>query len=214
MRDRIVPTSYKVIRWIIITLTVLVVLQVNGIDLTSMFTGLGVVSIIAGLALQDLFKDVIMGMHIMSHHFFQVGDIVQIGDFEGRIVEFNLQTTKLESTLDLSIRTVCNREITQATISSDIVDFRLPLSYDLKVDEVDAIMADILDRASAITDLKKITFEGTDEFADSAIYYRLRLITPPAKRYAVMRKLRRIIQLVLEDHNTSIPYNHLDVHTY
>lgn len=212
MRDRIVPTSYKIVRWVIIAFTVLIVLQINGINLSSMFASLGVVSIIAGLALQDLFKDVIMGTHIMSHHFFEVGDIVKIGDFEGRIVDFNLQTTKLESVADLSIVTICNREITQATICSDVVDFRLPLSYDLKVEEVDSIMNDIIERAKDIEDLKRITFEGTDEFADSAIYYRMRLITPPAKRFAVQRKLRRIIQEVLEEHHTSIPYNHLDIH--
>lgn len=212
LRSRIAPTSYKIIRWIIIVLTVLIVLQAYGIDLTSMFTGLGVVSIIAGLALQDLFKDVIMGMHIMSHHFFKVGDIVTIGDFEGRVLEFNLQTTKIESIEDLSIRTICNREITAATLTSDLTDFRLPLSYDLKLEEVDEIMKEITERAEKNPDIRSCTFLGTDEFADSSIYYRIRILVEPSRRYAALRAVRRIVQEVLEEHHTSIPYNQLDVH--
>lgn len=213
LRDRIAPTSYKIIRWIIIALTVLIVLQAYGIDLSSMFTGLGVVSIVAGLALQDFFKDVVMGMHIMSHHFYKVGDIVTIGDFEGRVLEFNLQTTKIESIEDLSIRTICNREITKATLTSDLTDFRLPLSYDLKLSEVDTIMAEITRRAEQNEDIRKCTFVGTDEFADSAIYYRIRLLVAPDRRYGALRSLRRIVQEVLEEHHTSIPYNQLDIHS-
>lgn len=213
MRERIVPGYMKVIRWIIIALTVLIVLQANGIDLSSMFKGLGVFSIIAGLALQDLFKDIIMGIHITSHHFFQVGDIVKIDGFEGRVVDFNLQTTKLESVEDLSIRTICNREITKADVSSNIQYFILPLSYDLKLEEVDAIAEEITEKAKTIADLRQIDFLGTDNFDSSAINYRFRLICDPDRRFTVIRQLRRVIQEVLEAHHTSIPYDQLDVHT-
>ena len=64
------------LRYVFFIGVVLLLLQVNGVDLTSLFAGLGIVSVIVGLALQDWLKDIIRGSSILSDGYFAVGDVV------------------------------------------------------------------------------------------------------------------------------------------
>ena len=47
----------NIIKYILIIVTVLAIMQVNGINVSSLVAGLGLASAIAGLALQDALKD-------------------------------------------------------------------------------------------------------------------------------------------------------------
>ena len=78
--------ALNVLRYLLLLVTILLILQINGINVTSLVAGLGIVSAVVGLALQDILKDVIMGLHILSGRFFSVGDAVRYGIMEG-IVE-------------------------------------------------------------------------------------------------------------------------------
>ena len=61
-----VRSVFNTIKGIVVVICLFAVLQANDINITSMITGVGVVSAIAGLALQDFFKDIIMGIHIVN----------------------------------------------------------------------------------------------------------------------------------------------------
>ena len=73
------------LRYVFFIAVVLILLQVNGVDLTSLFAGLGIVSVIVGLAIQDWLKDIIRGSSILSDNYFSVGDIVKYKDIEGKV---------------------------------------------------------------------------------------------------------------------------------
>ena len=68
----------SIIRYVFIIVTILVILQINGINVSSMLAGLGILSVIIGLAVQDALKDIIRGASILSDNYFQVGDIVYL----------------------------------------------------------------------------------------------------------------------------------------
>lgn len=52
-----------------------VILQINGINIGTLFAGLGVAGIIVGFALQDVLKDLMMGVSIMWDKFFAEGGL-------------------------------------------------------------------------------------------------------------------------------------------
>lgn len=81
----------NVIKYIFFTMLGLLILQINGINVSSLITGVGIASAIVGLAFQDLLKDVIMGMNILSENFFMVGDIIKYGDIEGKVLSIGLK---------------------------------------------------------------------------------------------------------------------------
>lgn len=81
-------TLYDVIKYAILLGAALTVLQIYHINVTSLVAGLGLASAIVGLALQDVLKDSIMGVHLLSDYFFEVGDVVRYGDYEGVVISF------------------------------------------------------------------------------------------------------------------------------
>ena len=52
-------TIYGVTKLLLTLFAVILILQVNGINISSLITGLGVAGIVVGLAVQDILKDVI-----------------------------------------------------------------------------------------------------------------------------------------------------------
>ena len=75
----IAETIIKAVATIII---IVVLLQVNGVDVSALLTGMGITSVIIGFALQDMLKDWIMGISIFWNEFFNIGDIIQtLSDF-------------------------------------------------------------------------------------------------------------------------------------
>ena len=75
----------NILKYALIIVTVVAILQVNGINVTSIITGLGIASAIFALALQDAVKDIIAGVNIIVDEYFIVGDVLKIGDIEGKI---------------------------------------------------------------------------------------------------------------------------------
>ena len=114
-RTTLVRVLFSTARFLIVSGAGLVILEVNGVNVTSLVAGLGLLSAIVGLALQDFLKDVIMGIHIITDHFFSVGDVVRYGDIEGVVIGFTMKTTRLRNIYDQTITTVCNRNISEIT---------------------------------------------------------------------------------------------------
>ena len=67
----------SIIRNTFIILTFLLILQANGINVSAVLTGVGILGVIFGLAIQDWLKDIIRGSSILSDSYFSVGDIVK-----------------------------------------------------------------------------------------------------------------------------------------
>ncbi len=55
----------NILRYVFSIVTVLIVLQINGIDVSSILAGVGIAGVIFGLAIQDWLKDVIRGSRIL-----------------------------------------------------------------------------------------------------------------------------------------------------
>lgn len=135
-----------VIKGAIILLVVLTILQINGVDVTSLIAGLGVVGAVVGLALQDFLKDIIMGIHILIDGFFDIGDLIQYENEEGVVVSFNLRTTKIKSVDDDDIITICNRNIMSVVKRSGEVYIHFPMPYELKASDAEAAIAEMISR--------------------------------------------------------------------
>lgn len=199
------------IKYLIMVLAVIMVLQINGINVTSLVTGLGIAGIIIGFALQDILKDLIMGTNIVWDEFFVVGDVVKYKDIVGKITYFNIKVTKIEDINTGNKFTISNRNISEIEILSDWLDVKVPAQYEQTKGRMDKIMLEICDRAGKIDEVTACEFLGTDEFAESICYYRIRIHCPPEIRNSVRRLTLGIVQTVYEENGLSVPYPHTDV---
>lgn len=203
---------FDVGRILFIFIVLVVLLQINGVNVSALLTGLGVVSVIVGLALQDFLKDIIMGIHILSDKFFEVGDVVRYNGMEGVVISFNVRTTKLKLVDYNEIYTISNRNITEIQVLSDMFDIDLGLPYDVDSEKIHETLQLLTERIAGIERVTKTEYKGTQNFNESSITYRIRYWTPPDNhRNDVRRAALRIVQDGLKEAGIPFPYNHLDV---
>ncbi len=203
----------SITRYALIILSGLIILQIFGIDVSSMLAAAGIASVIVAFAIQDALKDVIRGFDIISDGYYSVGDVVKIGDFEGKVLAVGLKTTRLQDITTGNLVSIANREITGAEIMSGIIGIDVSLSYELPLAKAEAILAEIATKIAEIDNITSAEYRKISNFSESSIDYCLRIVGDPAQRLQNRRDSLAIIAATLEKHKTSIPYPQLDVHT-
>ena len=212
-RDTYFALIFSVIRYAYIILVTLCVLQINGLNVTSLLAGVSIVSAVIGLALQDTIKDVIRGFSLASEDYYKVGDYVKINDMSGTVVHLGFRSTKLRDGLTGNIITIANSEIDKAEVSADLINVDIPLPYELKLSEAEPIMQEIVELAKAENPdtLTECEYRGVSELANSSINYRI-YARCSSDRIQVKRNIYHAALSVLEEHKISVPYPQLDVH--
>lgn len=213
-RATLIRVFMDCVRFLLLAGTILLILQVNGVDVSSVFAGLGILSAVVGLALQDMLKDIIMGLHIMSDHFFSVGDVVRYQNIEGVVIGFTTRTTTIRSIYDQTITTICNRNISEITRMqpSALVDIDVPLSYEEDPKKVHSVLRVICARIDRLEGIDRCIYKGTQEFQDSAVLYKVRFFCPPETKPDRTRDALREIQNGLAEADIQIPYKQCDIH--
>lgn len=199
-------------KYLIAILMIVIILQINGVNVSSMATGLGIVGIVVGFALQDFLKDWIMGISIVWDGYFHVGDIVKYRDYVGPVRKFNFKSTKIWDVETGSLVTVSNRNISEIELISDWCDIDIPAPYEVEAVRMRAVCGKIADLCANLPEVRSCDFLGTQEFADSQILYRIRIHCTEDKKNETRRRALGIIQDVFAQEKIAIPYSQMDVH--
>lgn len=210
-KHTVIRILMDIARYIVIIGVVLLILQINGVNVSSAVAGLGIASAIVGLALQDILKDVIMGLNMITENFFSVGDVVEYKEMEGVVIKLSLRTTKLQSIMDNSVMTICNRNISEIRKCSSMVDIDIPLSYEEDVRKVHTVMGQISEKISALDGIERSEYKGTEKFDEFAIIYKMRFFCPPDKKPNIRRSAMKVIQEELNEAGIRIPYRKMDI---
>lgn len=203
-----------IIKYVIIIFIGLICLSILGINVTSFLAGLGIAGVVVGLALQDIMKDVLAGIFIIAEDQFDVGDIVDINGFMGEVISVGIKTTRLKN-YEGKIKIISNRNISEVINCSKnnsmaIID--IPISYEENAKHINKTLEIIAKRIDNELEIKKETqILGINNFADSAVIYRIMVEVKPAENFEKQRTMRKIIKEELDKENISIPYNKLEV---
>lgn len=87
----------SILKYLMLILVMLVILADFGVNVSSLVAGLGILTAILGLAFQDMIKDFIAGVTIITEEQFGVGDIVEISGFKGTVISVGLKTTEIKN---------------------------------------------------------------------------------------------------------------------
>lgn len=202
----------SIFKYVILIVVVVLVLQVNGINVTSIIAGLGIASVIAGFALQDAIKDIIMGFNIIVDEYYSVGDVVRIGEIEGKVLELGLKSTKMVDINTNDIFVIANREISKSLVVSTQFDIDIPIPYKEKISRVESIIEEIISQVKDLKNITNIEYKGLNKFGESAIYYKIRMYAKAEYQPQLKRDINRIIKLELDKNNIDIPYMQVDIH--
>lgn len=211
-KQTIIRLTAAAIRDVIILFVIVIVLQIYGVNVTSMVAGLGVIGIVVGLALQDIMKDFIMGFNILWSNFYSIGDVIQYQDVVGTVVHFDIKITKIEDLNTGNLVTVSNRNITQIQKISDWQDIFVSFAYGVPLKVMEETMDTLIERIGKIPEIKECSKQGTDELADSSINMRVRLFSDPGIKGVARRKAVREVQKLFEEKGLEMPFKQMDVH--
>lgn len=85
---------FKFIRYFIYVVIFMVILSTAGIDIMVLITASAALFVGLGLALREIFQDLIGGILIIIDKSLHVGDIIEVENKVGRVIEINLRTTR------------------------------------------------------------------------------------------------------------------------
>ncbi|MBQ7105334.1 MAG: mechanosensitive ion channel family protein [Bacilli bacterium] len=205
-----------IIKIIIVTFVILSVLTVYGIDVAAALAGLGIVSVLIGLAFQDLFKDVIVGFFIIIEDQFSVGDTIEVGGFKGEVLHVGMKSTKIKK-FDGPIMIIANRNIDKVinytnTESMAIVD--IPVAYEEDIDHVEKLLTDLAKKLDKKLEHLKGEIEvwGVENLDSSAVVIRLAVRTEVLQHFSVQRQIRKEVKNLFNKEGIKIPYPQVEVH--
>ena len=117
MDGTIKPLIASVVRYLVVIITVVAVLNRFGVQTTSIIAVLGAAGLAVGLALQGTLSNVAAGVMILFLRPFKVGDYVSAGGTGGTVAEVGLFTTEL-TTPDNVFISVPNSQIINSAVSN------------------------------------------------------------------------------------------------
>lgn len=206
----------NVAKYFIMVVALLTILSVWGVDTKALIASLGVAGVVAGLALQDLFKDLLAGFAIIIDNEFDVGDNVKIGTFRGTVVELGMKNTKIRA-YSGEVKSISNRNITEvinySTQSSKcIVD--VGVDYDADIEVVEEVLRKVCEKLSASTPYltSDVQLMGIEKLDENAMVFRLEADCEPVMDFSFNREVNRAIKVTFDENNITIPYPQVVVH--
>jgi len=141
------PLTASIVRYAIIIVTVIVVLQQFGVQTTSLIALLGAAGIAIGLAIQGTLSNVASGAMLLTLRPFRVKEKIVVGDLKGIVREIGLFRTVI-ITDDGVFVSVPNGTMFSATIYNNTSESPRRVAFDVDIDQsanveeaIDAILA-------------------------------------------------------------------------
>ena len=194
------------------TITVLMVLEIYGINVSSMLAGVGIASIVIGFALQDSLKDIIRGFVIVSDNYYEIGDVIKYDDNLGPVISVSLLTTKIQDINTNNFVSIANRNIDKVEVDPGYIYIPIPMPYELKVEKAEEIMHEIIKSLQKQERVTTAAYQGITKFDTSALDYQMVVTCNPADRLQARRDCLRVIYTTMEAHKIHVPYTQLDLH--
>ena len=206
----------NIIKYIIIIVVLLAILAVFGVNVNSLVAGLGVTAAIVGLAFQDLAKDLIAGIFIITEAQYEVGDTIEVDGFMGEVISIGLKTTQIRDYKGAT-KIIGNRymdNIINYSLHTSLAVVDVAVGYEHSPEEVEKVLNDLAKELNGKIDDAKgdIKILGITQLDDSSVVYRITLETDSMKQYGVERLLRKKIKETFDEKNIKIPFPQIEVH--
>lgn len=196
----------------------LVLLQLWGLDLSSLTIVASVLGVGVGLGLQGIAKEFFSGLVIIFERPVQVGDFVQVGDWQGTVERINVRSTEIRTLDQVSIIVPNSRFLDSEVVNwnhySPVSRLKLPISVAYG-SSLSAVRSALIDAAKDHPDVlaepaPRVFFT---EFGDNALNFNLLVwIAEPRKQFLIKSDLYFRIEAILRHRQIEIPFPQRDLH--
>jgi small conductance mechanosensitive channel len=199
-----------------LAVVVIAVLNLFGIETTSLIALVGAAGLAVGLALQGTLSNFASGVMLLVFRPFKAGDYVEVGGTAGSVEQVGVFNSTLKSPDNVLI-VVPNSQIYGSTIKNyngfetRRVDMVMGISYDDDIGlAVKTILAILEADPRALKDPAPVV--AVNELADSSVNLVVRPWCRGSDYWALKWDLTRAMKEGLEGAGCSIPYPQRDVH--
>lgn len=211
---------FKFFNYLVYIIVVIVVLSSSGVDLTVLLTASAALFVGLGFALQYLFQDIISGILIILDQSLHVGDIIEIEEKVGKVIDIKLRTTRAV-TRDDKIIVIPNHKFLTDSIYNYTQNHRttresilVGVAYGSDVRLVEKLLLECIAEQKGVLKTHK-PFVLFEDFAESSLNFRICFfINDSFSDPRIKSDIRFKIDAKFRENNITIPFPQRDVHLF
>lgn len=204
--ETLIKIFYSTVRVIIIFIAITIILDIFGINTSSLIATAGIGGIAIALGAQTLIADFIKGIFIIFDDKLRVGEWVVCSGVEGTVEEVNLRITKIRD-YNGSLHIIPNSNITNVqnyNRGAQRSEAYFCVSNDTKLEQVKAMIESVSQKIKNIPEYKNVFIEDLSffeitEFKDFSYTVRVTSLVKIGTQWEISRKIRELIKIEMEE---------------
>ncbi|WP_333682905.1 mechanosensitive ion channel family protein [Pontibaca methylaminivorans] len=203
----------NLVRWLLLVLVAIAVLNLFGIEATSVVAMLGAATLAIGLALQGTLSDFAAGFMLILFRPFKLGQYVDIGGTAGTVVDLNLFFTELKTVDNVQIVIPNGQAWGQIITNYSHHDLRR-LDLDFRIDyrdDLDLAMAVVMGLAEGdgrVMDQPAAPWIAVTDLREHAVIISTRLWCQASDYWTLRFDLVKAVKENLAEKGFTVPYPH------
>ena len=215
-RLTLIPLFKSLLQYLVYFTVGIFILYTLDINPTPILAGAGIVGIAVGLGAQTLINDIVSGFFILFENYYLVGDYIEAGKAEEKVVEGTVEAIELRTTRirhpNGQLQIIRNGDMGSITNYSKqyifaVVDVRVP--YDSNLTHVYQVIEEVGQQLKAnSTDILELTqIDGVESLSESNLLLRTLTKVKPGKHLQIQRILRKNFMDTLLQEGILLPAN-------
>ena len=192
-------------------------LSIIGVNVSTIVASVGIIALIVGFSAESLIADVVTGAFMIVENQYNVGDIVEVDGFRGKVTNIGIRTTSITDTGDnvkiinnSAMRNILNR---YDKLSRSVSDISIP--YETDIEELEKQIPELVksmyeNHKDVMQDIPK--YLGIQQLADSSIVLRFVVDVKEKDIFSCTRIMNHDLLLGLRKLGVECPFPQMDVH--
>ncbi len=200
----------KVVNFIIIIITIIIVLPFLGVNFTGLVLAVGILGFVFAFASQSIFSNLIAGIFLFVERPMKIGDVVNIDTKEGVVEDIKLLSTRIRGH-DGYIFRIPNEKVFTNTITNFFTtparrfEYVIGIRYEDDAPKAIGIIENLIEDHPLI--LKNPAHQAfVDNLGDNSVNIIVRIWSPRTEWYNVKMEFLWKIKSSLEEHGIEIPF--------
>lgn len=192
-------------------------LSIIGVNVSTIVASVGIIALIVGFSAESLIADVVTGAFMIFENQYNVGDIVEVDGFRGKVTNIGIRTTSITDTGDnvkvinnSAMRNILNRS---DKLSRSVCDISIP--YETDIEELEKQIPGLVqlmyeNHKDVMQDVPK--YLGIQQLAESSIVLRFVVNVNEKDIFSCTRIMNHDLLLGFRKLGIECPFPQVDVH--
>ncbi len=211
----LIPFFSKILRFVIIALTISIIAEEWGYEIDSIIAGLGLGGLAFALAAKDTVGNIFGGVVIITEKPFTLGDWIETPSVEGTVEDITFRSTRIrtfaQSMVTIPNSTLANEPITNwSKMGKRRITFHLGVAYTTPREKLEKVVKQIREMLETHDEIHQQTiFVHFDKFNDSSLDIFLYFFTKTtiwAEWLRVKEEINLKMMEILETEGVSIAF--------